>query len=171
MIKKILTILGIATLSVVYPHTISTAQETEKAELNQLASKLNELGFSKCLDEINDITNFVVSKGEHSALLFYDDQKKDESLISFVVGRGGDNQNYLATLDFSQNEECSASYEITQVWIDTCEEVVEAQFKDYSDGQDLHGGFSMLSKGDNLHVAVRVLPEAGCLTVQKEVIF
>ncbi len=171
MIKKILTILSVAAASAFFPLAISTAQEAETPELNQLTNKLSELGFSKCLNRINDITNFVVSKGEHSALLFYDNNKKDETLISFVVGRGGENQNYLATLDFSQNEDCSASYEITQVWIDSCEDVVAAQFKDYTEGQDLHGGFSMMSKSDNLHVAVRVLPEAGCLTVQKEVIF
>jgi len=170
MIKKLLGVTLTATLGFAWPSIVANAQQTSP-ELNQLASKLSELGFENCLSRINDISNFVVSEGEHSALLFFDEQKKDQTLVSFLVGRGGENQNYLATLDFTQNAECSATYEITQIWIDSCEEVVASQFKDYAKGQTLHGGFNMLSKTDNLHVAVRALPEAGCLTVQKEVIF
>jgi len=170
MIKKILGVTLAAAIAFTWPSIVATAQQ-DQPELNQLATKLDELGFENCLSRINDISNFVVSQGEHSALLFFDEKKRDQTLVSFIVGRGGENQNYLATLDFTQNEECSATYEITQIWIDSCEDVVEAQFKTYTKGQILHGGFTMMSKTDHLHVAVRALPEAGCLTVQKEVIF
>jgi len=170
MIKKLLGVTLVSALAFAWPSLVATAQQTTP-ELNQLAKKLDDLGFKNCLTRINDISNFVVSQGQHSALLFFDEQKKDQTLVSFIVGRGGEDQNYLATLDFTQNTECSATYEITQIWIDSCEDVVASQFKDYAKGQTLHGGFSMMSKTENLHVAVRALPEAGCLTVQKEVIF
>ena len=94
-----------------------------------------------------------------------------ENLVSFLVGRSGENQNYLATMDFVQNEQCTATYEITRVWSSTCEEVLAAEFSGYVEPLDVPGGFQIRNNGPHLHVAARNLAADGCLTVQKEVIF
>jgi len=153
--------------------TLALAQnENNDATTSKLTAHLKERGFTKCMERIDKITNFVINSGLHSAVVYFDEKKNDENIVSFLMGREGNDANYLASLDFTQNDSCSATYEITRIWVDACPDVLEAAYEEYQNPRPLHGGFTVLSKSDGLHLAVRALPgDSGCLTVQKEIIF
>lgn len=141
------------------------------------ASKLSltkafvDLGIDHCMDRVDDIAQHIVSDGEHASMVYFAEADPEKQMLSLLVGRGGENDNYLATIDFSQNDSCSATYEITRLWSDNCSDVIKRAYPDYNLRGAMPGGFELFERNANLHIAVSSLADNGCLTVQKEMIF
>lgn len=138
---------------------------------SELSKAFVDLGIEHCMDRVDDVSRHIVNDGNHASMVYFAETDPERQMLSLMVGRGGDNDNYLATIDFSQNEKCSATYEITRLWSNSCGDVVKTAFSDYSLRGAMPGGFEVYERNSNLHVAVSSLADNGCLSVQKEVIF
>ncbi len=137
----------------------------------ELAQAFVDLGIEHCMDRVDDVSGHILNQGKHASMIYFAEADPERQMLSVLVGRGGDNDNYLATIDFSQNEKCSATYEITRLWSNNCAEVVQTAFAGYKPKGAMPGGFELFERNANLHVAVTGLADNGCLSVQKEVIF
>ncbi len=137
----------------------------------QVMNKLSSLGLSQCADRIDSILGYVARKDASDILLYVNPQKTDGSMVSFLVTRSVQNENYLATLDFALNESCSASYEMVRVWSSSCADVLSSEYASYANPAQIGAGFELRRANDHLHVAARQIGQAQCLTVQKEVIY
>lgn len=147
------------------------AQDEKKSTHALVMERLGELGLTRCVDRIDSVLDFLASKGDSDILVYFDEQQSNDNLVSFLIARSTENQNYLATLDFSQTDTCSSTYTITRVWASACAEVLEKEYPNYGNPKPLHAGFELRMANQNLHVAARQISESQCLTVQKEVIY
>ena len=138
---------------------------------HELTQAFAELGVQHCMDRVDDIARHIVNDGEHASMVYYADANPETKMMSLMVGRGGENDNYLATIDFSQNTSCSATYEITKLWSDSCDKVARVAYPDYVLRGAMPGGFQLFESNANLHVALSSLTPDGCLSIQKEMIF
>jgi|GEM_PF-5241240 len=144
--------------------------KTDSSRL-ELTKAFVDMGIEHCMDRVDDVSRYIVRDGEHASMMYFADTDPEKKMLSLMIGRGSDNDNYLATIDFSQNETCSATYEITKLWSNSCTDVVASAFPEYRRRGGMPGGFELYERSANLHVAVSALADSGCLTVQKELIF
>jgi len=144
--------------------------KTDASRLD-LTKAFVDMGIEHCMDRVDDVSRHIVPDGDHASMMYFAETDPEKKMLSLLIGRASDNDNYLATLDFSQNESCSATYEITKLWSNNCVEVISSAFPGYSLRGEMPGGFKLYERTANLHVAVSDLTDSGCLTVQKELIF
>jgi len=159
----------------------SIAQETAQSEgtspnpnestNSKVIERLTELGMTQCIDRIDDVLTYLAYEGKSDILVYYDPNRSSDSMVSFMITRGSENQNYLATLDFAQTTTCNASYELVRVWASACKDVLDKEYSSYTNPAQLSAGFELRRASEHLHVAARPLGDDRCLTVQKEVIF
>lgn len=164
------------TLSVLFITSLQLlAEETTSAPLNALAEAVQQMGDSKCVARVNQVTNFLGSNQNSGALLMTPaEEKTNERIIPLVVeqinGNGSISFISASFMPSGKEDSCQATYDAITVWSESCLMVSKKLYTDLEAERQLKNNIAVLSSSSNYKVFLLPIGNM-CVSVKKEVLF
>lgn len=124
-----------------------------------------------CLARVNNMSTFLVGSGQYSSMTYAAPKDADENLFSAVIGQQDKGGSYLAFMDMSPDDNCSATYDIVKVWANNCQQVAANTFPQHKVLGQMAGGAWAFELNANTHIFALESPGQGCVTIEKHMLF
>lgn len=158
------------------PPLVSALEPRSEQKPNPAAQSVTEAavkaGIHACADRVNQVTNFLTTGIQSSAVLFEPPSDPDERLVSISLGlaMGGEQVAY-ASESFApkQVNGCGGVYETVVYWEAGCAELAKRQFARFKNKGVMVNSITMLDGGVG---AIFFLMPAGtgCVAIKKQVL-
>jgi hypothetical protein len=143
----------------------------QPAIAHPIMQKAASLGVVDCLGKINQVSNFLATGNQNSALLFLNKTEPARHMISASLEINSNNTLAYATASFSAGpgNSCEALYETVVYWQEDCS-VVAKNFPSMPASSQLLKHITPLIGGEQ--VRVFLMPAGkGCVSIKKEVLY
>lgn len=149
------------------PASIATASG---GMITQAAKKM---GVVKCANRVEQHERFFSQQNNPvSALSFVAPNDQNNRLFSLSLEIVEQNESVYVSTNYapSGRDDCAASYDLVKYWPNSCKEVAEKVYYQFSGSGSLASQISVLGREPNVKVFLMPAGE-GCVSIKKEIVF